>query len=421
MKPSPTGQSGPAVLGPYDLTTIPSGAHIQGFTVLDSLYMRDGTFFVVTADESQFPSRLDMIAKPIIKAEGVDSEPTDQDLLFLHPSTEILGGRVIRISGLSVIVNDPPSTMNNFYNWWGEIILGAWRVYSQLSVEGNSTLPLPSRFILPAVSNGEWRDKAEMTGPLMRIAFPHASVEQSDYWQDLVKLNSTVVFDRVILVSREAAYRHPYASRWLKMISGAMKLDIPTNFWQPIRDMVVDNMLGYLPILNESGAVVAPSQARPSSKPVVTYISRQESTRRLDEKDHEALIDALQALEDEGICEFHILGMERSTLLEQIKRTSTTTILVGVHGIGLTHQLWMPQSPKATLLEIVWPKAYVFDHEIIARNLGHKHYAVWNDTEVTYPEGNYYKGIYYGDEFNSNAIPVYGPTVVKIIKDRLSF
>lgn len=39
----------------------------------------------------------------------------------------------------------------------------------------------------------------------MRVGFPSTAIEQSDYWRDLIKLNTTVVFDRVILMSREAA------------------------------------------------------------------------------------------------------------------------------------------------------------------------------------------------------------------------
>ncbi|KAF8960157.1 hypothetical protein BDZ97DRAFT_2040215 [Flammula alnicola] len=425
-KTSSTGTIRPAILGPNDVgveTTIPEGAYTQGFTVMDNLYMRDGTFFVLTSDASKFPSRPDMIARPVTKEEGVDLAPTDQDLQFLEPSTEALGGRAIRITGLSVIVYDPPSTMNNFYSWWGEIVLGAWRVYSKIGQEVNnstaSSLSLPSRFILPVVSKGAWRDDARITGPLMSAGFPHASVEESDYWQDFAKLNSTVIFERVILVSREAASRHPSTTQWGKMITGTMQLAVPDGFWGPIRTMVVRNVLGYLPLLNEAGVVVGPPEAGLSTKPVVTYISRQESERRLEEKDHHGLIDALRALEQEGICEVHVLAMEHASLVEQINLAARSTILLGVHGNQLTHQLWMPPSPMSTVLEIVWPKAYVFDHEIISRNMGHKHYAVWNDSLVD-PKGSYYEGIMYGDEFNSNAIPVYGPEVAELIKLRLS-
>lgn len=62
----------------FNETTIPGGAYIQGLTVLDNLYMRNGTFYILTSNVSQFPSRSDMIAKPLSKAEGINLEPTDQ-------------------------------------------------------------------------------------------------------------------------------------------------------------------------------------------------------------------------------------------------------------------------------------------------------------------------------------------------------
>lgn len=41
----------------------------------------------------------------------------------------------------------------------------------------------------------------------MRAAFPDAPIESSDYWQDLEKLERTVVFERAVIVNRAAAHR----------------------------------------------------------------------------------------------------------------------------------------------------------------------------------------------------------------------
>ncbi len=89
---------------------------------------------------------------------------------FIDPDegTHILGNHAIRIEGLTVIVYDVDQFMHvglfcifqsadirfnkHYYHWWGEIILGFWRVYSKLSAgeDGSiSSLPFPARFILP--------------------------------------------------------------------------------------------------------------------------------------------------------------------------------------------------------------------------------------------------------------------------------
>ncbi|KAJ7129079.1 hypothetical protein C8R46DRAFT_1363306 [Mycena filopes] len=399
---------------PSDLrhTTIPSGAHVHGFTVLDNIYLRNGTFYVVTANRSTFPPRDRLLSRPI-DLGNKDMEPTDEQLQFISPeeATAVLGPCITRTEGFSVVVYDSAQFMKHYYHWFGEIILGFWRVYSHISLDPDrapTALPFPRRFILPFIENEEWRDKAGVDGPLMRAAFPAAAIEQSAYWKDLVKLGTTIVFERIILVNRDRAHKHPFGSVWFKMIAGAMNVSAPTDFWAPVRTSLRRNTLGAVPL---------PENA--IGRPLVTYISRQGGGRRLVQADHEALVAALRALEAEGVCEFQMAAMERISLREQIELVSRSTILVGVHGNGLTHQLWMPPSPLSATIEILVPNGYTFDYEILARNMGHRHYAVWNDTFLTYSPGTFHEGVKFPEGFHG-IIPVHGPTVAGIVRDRLS-
>jgi hypothetical protein len=43
----------------------------------------------------------------------------------------------------------------------------------------------------------------------MRACFPTTTIETMDYWEDLARLDRTVVFDRAIIVSR-ATSGHQY-------------------------------------------------------------------------------------------------------------------------------------------------------------------------------------------------------------------
>ncbi|TFK32748.1 hypothetical protein BDQ12DRAFT_771399 [Crucibulum laeve] len=404
-------------------TTIPSGAHVHGFTILDRVYLRNGTFYILTSDASRFPPRRNLISRPWKKVMGLNLDPTDEDMQFIdiERAHEVLGSHALRIPDFSVIVYDHPQFMTHFYHWWGEVILGAWRVYSKLSIEldsGIKALPFPSRFILPVVNVIEegWRDKAGVDGPLMRAAFPGSSIEVADAWQDYKKLNVTVVFDRIMLISRDAAHKHPFGGRWFKMIAGTMNLTVPDGFWGPVQRSLVDNLLGGIPNVNDDGLVVYPPEFT-SSRPIVTYISRQGGGRRLLEKDHERLVISLKDLEVEGICQVNVAQMELLSLKDQIALVARSTVIVGVHGNGLTHQLWMPWSKRSTVIEIVYPESYDWDYEMLARNMGHK--ALWNDTLITYPKGTYYKGVTIGENFHGNSIPVYGPAIAKTIRDLL--
>jgi protein O-GlcNAc transferase len=60
-------------------TTIPPHAHAWGFTVFDHLYLRNGTFYVVTANVSSFPPRTSLISPPVnSKAKKEETLPTDK-------------------------------------------------------------------------------------------------------------------------------------------------------------------------------------------------------------------------------------------------------------------------------------------------------------------------------------------------------
>ncbi|KAF9442887.1 hypothetical protein P691DRAFT_680626, partial [Macrolepiota fuliginosa MF-IS2] len=360
------------------------------------------------------------------------------DIQFITPDelVPLLGDSAIYVKRFSWIMYDVPQFMSHYYHWWGEIILGGWRVYSRVGLDPDGTfhperLQLPDRFLLPIVVDGEWRDKARVVGPLMRAAFPQAAIEERDHWLDLIRLNSTIVFQRALVTNRRAAHRHRWGGRWGKMIAGTQEVEVaeydPSSpspdhegFWSPLRKSLTLNLLGYLPTfasLNNRTVLSPPSDQ--SDKPVVTYIDRQGTGRRLTEESHASMVEALEALDKEGLCEVQIVKMEHVGLREQVRLVARSAIIVGVHGNGLTHQLWMPPSERSTVIEIVYPGSYDFDYEMLARNMGHKHYIVWNDTLITYPKGTYHEGVQILDGFHSPRIYVHGPAVAQKIRERL--
>ncbi|KAF9479481.1 hypothetical protein BDN70DRAFT_806989 [Pholiota conissans] len=408
---------------PIEETTLAGGMAVPGFNVFDRLYVWNGTIYAVTSDPKAFPELRMVLSRPGDVKSDHNMDPTPSEMQIISPAEAklFLGESAVVIEGMSFILWDTNQFMAHYYHWWGELILGAMRVYSSLSLLPGIKTPLaqPQRFILPNINGSTWRDRAGVDGPLMRAGWPFASIEQQDFWRDLARLNQTFVFERAMIVCRPAAHKSPLATLWYKMISSSMNVTAPPDFWQPLQRRVIRNAVGYLPELDENGKVLS----EPRSKaPVVTYISRQGGVRRLTSEAHEGLVDALRGLESEGLCELNVVAMENLTFSAQLEMVARTTVMVGVHGNGLTHQLWMPSSPRSTVVEIFFPKSYLHDYEILARNIGHKHYAIWNDSSVTYPPGKWFKGVEQGDRtnFNGYAIPVHGPTVAEVVRDRLT-
>lgn len=104
-----------------------------------------------------------------------------------------------------------------------------------------------------------------------------------------------------------------------------MNVTVPDGFWEPVRKSLVGNLLGYVPMLDARGVVYSPPQAA-STRPLVTYISRQGGGRRLLEQDHQGLVKALTELESEGICEVNVVVMEQLSLRDQINQVARSTV-----------------------------------------------------------------------------------------------
>lgn len=51
---------------------------IPGFTLFDRLYLRNGTFYVVSSDMTSLPPRRNILAPPVDVGKGHDMEPTDR-------------------------------------------------------------------------------------------------------------------------------------------------------------------------------------------------------------------------------------------------------------------------------------------------------------------------------------------------------
>lgn len=111
-------------------------------------------------------------------------------------------------------------------------------------------------------------------------------------------------------------------------MAGTMALTVPPNFFEDLRRQTVRNVVGYLPVLDARGAVVSPVHSSSHGKPVVTYISRQGGGRRLRQEDHESLVKALEALQNEGDFEVQIVRMEEFSLRQQVEVVARSAVSV---------------------------------------------------------------------------------------------
>ena len=148
------------------------------------------------------------------------------------------------------------------------------------------------------------------------------------------------------------------------------------GWWEPVRSAV----------LRFAGADVdrrAMQTLEVPEKVVISYISRQGvSRRKLTDESHLSLVSSLEELCTRRGWELNVLAAETMTKDMQLREAARTTIMLGVHGNGLSHLLWMPPTKTSAVIEIFYPGGFAHDYHWTSRALGMSHYAVWNDTYV---------------------------------------
>jgi len=125
----------------------------------------------------------------------------------------------------------------------------------------------------------------------------------------------------------------------------------------------------------------------------------------------------LRRLERENGYEVNIVAMDKLTREEQIKLAARTTIMMGVHGNGLTALLWMNPTPRSAVMEFFYPHGFTSDYEWTANAIGLNYFAWWGSERFTseerpvrhIPEG-----------FQGNDIPIDGEAVAALCVHQLS-
>jgi hypothetical protein len=112
-------------------------------------------------------------------------------------------------------------------------------------------------------------------------------------------------------------------------------------------------------------------------KLVIGYIDRQNTDRRLPEEHHNWILQ-YGLLHSKII--FRQLHMESYAAHKQIALASECDMLIGMHGNGLTHALWM--QPKRYVIEFFWKYNYQFDYSTVAHLMNHSYLGLLNGKVV---------------------------------------
>ncbi|KAH7335660.1 hypothetical protein B0J17DRAFT_600401 [Rhizoctonia solani] len=445
--------------------------HGAGWTIFENIYMSNGTMYIITEDPSAWPKRRMMIDTGITALNTPENiaarEPTEVDLDWITPEEAEArwGKRVWPVPDFTVLYWDPLQFINHYYHFAAELLMGTWRMLASydphINVRGEYTkIPTPARAVFPHVEPKVWRDGPSFNQFFLHAVWPGIGMEFNDAWEDRVKLTRSsdpsvpnnkaphaYLYEQVLLVDRSASFRGAHCSINARTVSEAVEatrsdlengpgVDKGKWWWEPLRRRVlkmssVDQAIQDISLwwYGSEADVTRLSETLEHGKPTVhiTYISRQTARhRKLIKADHDNLVSALKALVARKNAlppspanrpwHLEIVEAEHISREEQVRIAARTTVMLGVHGNGLTHLIMMPVTPLSTVIEMFYPGGFARDYQWTSTALGMRHYGVHNDTAFTEPS---LPNVQYPEGFQGDEIPVQGEFIAKLIEERI--
>jgi hypothetical protein len=364
-------------------------AYIPGFTVLDNVYLKNGEWVIVGADElptSHTIKMMDSKVKRVSKQEA----------------TSVLGtGFAARVPGTAYLFSETrPMPMHAHYFHFVEYLIGL------ISILSSANLPAtPSLILFPQQDDTTekkigWRDEPGLNGHIITSMFPNAVYITHDHWvKQFANSPITRVFNRIAIADRDSAHHDPLNQQWNKMLARIVEIMAgKKNEWFQIRETALRSM-----DIRESV---------PSQKMIVTYMTRAtDGHRKLTDEQEEAFKKALNGLGHPY--EIHVENMGRLSPKEQIALIRKTDILVSIHGNGLTHAIWM--RPGTTLIELFPDGSFTRDYDIFCEMVGVFYKAVWMDRAFKAQEIRQLG--YQAANLNPKITEINIDLVVRVIKD----
>ncbi|WVQ80732.1 hypothetical protein IAT38_002837 [Cryptococcus sp. DSM 104549] len=395
-----------------EATTLPETVWVEGvagFNYFQNLYLFNGTFIAYTSDPAHLPEASHiMSAHPSDDGKSYPPAGVDRWRIIVPGEEDIsfFGGVVVRKPGISMFFNDAKgeksiSFLKHYFHFIGEVFLGAWRA---LTTAGEYDLPAR---LMYRTTPDDWRDRAGLTPWFQQSVMPNTAIEEASVWEDRAKSGMIFVYDKITISDRWAAHLkgiNPW--QFNKMTGDLHLLDAPANWMDPLR-------LSMKRLVTKSGCSV---YRKDPKVPVVLYINRQLTSRRLLSEDAESLSEEMTKLHEEGVIEWMDVQMETKSRVEQFCLALRADIIMGVHGNGLSHALWM--KPGSAVLEFMMPGGFARDYATTAELMRHDYYSIHKDTVFTKdkwlkPDG---WGMGTVPGFHGPAIPLSGKFIAELTR-----
>jgi short coiled-coil protein len=311
-----------------------------------------------------FDARSEVVEVPS-EAGHVDTyslwQPFDVEHALPSQQQEMSSDKTHKFAGTTLLFIDSCSCFLTHYFHFLEHLIGIW------SFGGQDQADSVKQIVFCPAADTEidfsWQGINQINEKLIRAVFPNAQI----YTLAQVKKMESSCFhcDDLLVSSRLASYHVPQCAQLSKMLGASWK-DIPRSTVQQLRA----NILAALHV----------SPHRETTDPRITYILRQ-PPRTLSTELENSLITAVETAAQVKInkVDFAAISFE-----EQLRIISNTDILIGVHGNGLSHILFLP--PTAAVFELFPSTGFAWDYPLLAKICGIDYYGHYAGTWITSSE-----------------------------------
>lgn len=267
-----------------------------------------------------------------------------------------------KVEGTTVIVMERWETTLHFAHFFHflEHLLGIWSFGGEAAREDVKLFLIASNGHLK--STDPWKGVNDITWHLIRALFPHAEIA---VWQDFVESNKRLCFERAITSDRCMEYTKKEPYRIERMMGGYFQKLDPTSI-----DRMADRVYEYLDVI-----------PLPSTSLRVTYVMRP-PPRCLQPEIEAELLGKISELPD---VELRLVDFEKMTFREQVEVVANTDLLLGAHGNGFSHTLFLPKG--ASLMELYPKNSFRTGYRIFSQLRGVHYYGMvpgigWLDDET---------------------------------------
>ncbi|KAK4686078.1 RNA-dependent RNA polymerase, partial [Tremellales sp. Uapishka_1] len=332
---------------------------LPGHVYFEHVWYHKETFYLYADDEQSIPPRDEVLTH---KGGYVVRNPSEAR----PPKAQCLTGTTLLIADRETFFHRK-TFLDSFYHF-NELILGAWAVLASIpGKEGNLMVPeIPQRLVLPWIKH--WKDDYGLTPLFVKSVFRNDILPARE-WKERIQTHETggwVYFERVVIIDRWTSHRHnPLAQAWNLMSLDAYHLPHVPDFYDKARQALFSSLS------------ISPRHGK-ELLPKIVYIDRQGGHRRLTDESHLGLIRVLSDFEREKRARIAHVRLEDFDQAKQVEIVADANILIGVHGMGLTHMLWM--NLGGSVIEIFPPDTFIRAYAALAKVLSLSHTAVWNDT-----------------------------------------